>query len=141
MANILVIIDTDPCRRYSCKKVSGEAIAPVTGLERGGLDCGACSIVWAHGPSAPVSHHQHHQAAALLLGDALEADGTRMNAQTLLQRWLDCGAGIPASFDGYFAAFVYSQTQGLFVGGDVLGLFPLYYFERDGVVLVGSSAT
>ena len=41
--------------------------------------------------------------------------------------------------DGYHVGLVYRSSGDLIVGADLLGLFPIYYYAADGVLLVGSS--
>ena len=59
-------------------------------------------------------------------------------AEDLANAWTG-SAGLVHSLDGYFAAATYDEDNGLVVGADVLGLFPVFWWHSGDVLLVGSS--
>lgn len=141
MANFLVVLDPDADRRGTFLNAAAANLAPVPGLVSGRCDAGDAGVLWVAGPRAPVSIDAGPDRFAVIWGDAIpEATAERMTAARLSTLWLDGREAVPACFDGYHAAVAYSSAGGLRVGGDIMGLFPLYYWQQGSVVLAGSSA-
>jgi hypothetical protein len=138
MANFVVLVDADRSRRERFLKEIENHIAPVPGLATGGVAAGDLAAVWAAAPNAPISSIEGAGTAAVVWGDAIRGPGRqRMVAADLAVLWHDVDR--PATFDGFHAAFSYSESGRLTAGVDVLGLFPLYYASAKGVLIVGSS--
>ena len=75
---------------------------------------------------------------AIVFGDAIKGPGSeRLTAEQL--RYLWNGSKLPRALDGFHAAIVYSSQKGLIVGADLLGVFPIYYYASEEIILVGSS--
>lgn len=96
-------------------------------------------MLWAAGAHAPVSTAGSADRLAVVWGDALEGS-RRVTADALAAAWARPEAApLAAAYDGYYAALAYDARQGVRLGGDLLGLFPLYYAEAGGVLVIGSS--
>jgi asparagine synthase (glutamine-hydrolysing) len=80
---------------------------------------------WWHYPHLPVVYKATTTEVAIVLGQAVGAN-------------LDFPADAEI-FDGFHGAIAYSQTQGLRVSADLLGIFPIYYFHDSAGIIVASS--
>lgn len=152
MANFLLIGDPDPGRRRRMMRAARDRVALLDGLVVSSAELPPFGAVWAAGPSAPVSvARQGSERLAVLWGEPRLSDGSLLDAADLDDRW-GPDPDVPAegvvppaprapseAFDGYFAAALMDARGRLQVGADVLGLFPVYHAECDGVALVGSS--
>jgi len=139
MAHLALTIDPDPMRRRQFLSRAAADLKSLPNLEITQTEAGELAIVWARGSEAPQSCHAQAAEFALLLGHAIDADGNRLDARTLLAQWSN-----PATrgevFDGYHAAVVFSQAGGLSLGIDFSGLFPIYYADCNGALIAGTSA-
>ncbi|CAN5566179.1 hypothetical protein BH09GEM1_BH09GEM1_37750 [soil metagenome] len=114
-------------------------MAPLPGLVTGRLDVGDTTVRWAVAPGAPVSTHEQPEGCALLLGDAIQRRAAaRLSAASLFDAWTD-GSTCPDACDGFYAG-VAVRSGAITIGGDILGLFPLYYAAFGDVLLAGSSS-
>jgi asparagine synthase (glutamine-hydrolysing) len=138
MANFVVVVDGDDRRRQAFLTAAEREVAFVEGLAHGRLEHGDFGAVWACSSTAPRSQFRDANSIAMLFGDAIEDDGTRADASRVSELWLRSGRTSPV-WDGYFAGFAYGRSVGLTVGGDILGLFPLYWYEWSSGVMVASS--
>ncbi len=141
MANFVAVLDPDPARRAAFAAAAAERVAPLPGLRLGRADQGELAVVWAAGPRAPVSTTSGPAGLGLLFGDAIPGPGPeRLDAAGLLDQWHGRGTAAPPAYDGYHAALAHTVTAGLRLGGDVMGMYPLYWWHDGTVTLVGSSA-
>ena len=139
MAHFALTIDSDPTRRQEFIARASASLKSLPGLDVAQAEVGELAIVWAQGPTAPHSRHLGKTAFGLLLGYAIGDAGQWLDAGTVLKRWSNPSSQNEA-FDGYHAAVAYSQSEGLALGVDVLGLFPMYYAAGGGVLIAGTSA-
>jgi len=140
MANFLVAVDADLERRESFINLIQSELALVDGLVPGDFSYGEMRAVWAAESRAPVSQVADDAGAALLWGDAVGGeDSGRIDATTLRSMWGDSDRRDSTVLNGFFAGVVYQPEIGLIVGGDLLGVFPLYYYSGPDFLLVGSS--
>ena len=94
--------------------------------------------MWAAGTWTPISHADDDNGAAIVFGDAINGSGSeRMTAEQLQHHW--GGSRLPDALGGFHAAATYDPEKGLIVGADLLGIFPIYYYACEDVILVGSS--
>jgi asparagine synthase (glutamine-hydrolysing) len=115
-------------------------MAIVSGLEFGSCFQGDCFVLWAAAPRAPISHVADARGLAVLWGDAISGPGLeRVDALTLRSRWQAREGDSPQPYDGFYAGVVFDFEQGLTVGADLLGLFPVYYCTAGDTLLIGSS--
>ena len=63
----------------------------------------------------------------------------RIDASNLRNLWKSSPNRVLLPFDGFHALAVYHPHLGLTVTADLLGLFPIYYYTRGDVLLVGYS--
>lgn len=115
-------------------------MAPVGGLRTHRCDTQDISLLWAANPRVPVSHVADAEGLALLLGDAWDdKHADCLDAAAVRSAWdFRSDQPLPA-FDGFHVAVVAGPRNGVLVGADILGLLPVYYFEVDDVLVVGSS--
>lgn len=139
MANFLVVVDPDPERRTAFCKAVRPHLAPVDGLRDGAYARGDFHALWAAGPRAPVSAWAGDGGAAVIWGRALGAEGRPVEARQLPAIWAGIPAAMPEAFDGYHAAVNWDARRGLVLGADLLGMYPLYWWQSGGVLLAGSS--
>lgn len=149
MANFVAIVDPVPARRHAFLRAVRERIAPLPALRTGQVALGVFAVEWAAGANAPVDSFQDATTAAVVWGDAIIGDDAaelrrravqhRLDARGVATAWGGASGGIPQAFDGFYAALHYDIEGGLTVGGDVCGLFPLYYAVGDGVTIAASS--
>jgi asparagine synthase (glutamine-hydrolysing) len=139
MSHFVLILEDDPAVRHQFRSEARRRLQSWPGLTVGDAEVGRLAVAWAHGPSAPQSHYRDGTRLGLVLGNPLSDAGERMDARGLCDRWAG-PAGSATPFDGYFAAVAFGVDHGLTVGGDVLGLFPVYYHTIPGGLIAGSSA-
>ncbi|CAN5784625.1 hypothetical protein BH23GEM9_BH23GEM9_29180 [soil metagenome] len=143
MANFLLVVDPDPQRRTRFLERVKPRLAPVDGLVVSGLSTGSFAALWAAQARAPVSTGIYGEGVAMVWGDALAGPGPeRLDAAGLARLWAGDDVATtfhPRPFDGFHAVAYYHPANGLTVGADVLGLFPLYYAAGREVLVVGSS--
>ncbi len=140
MANYLAVVDPNPERRSRFIQTVTPLLPPMPGLVS--YACGAADFaaVWAVNPMAPISYDYDGEGAAIVLGEAIATVGsTRLTAAALRQYWRAQDYKIIPAFDGFHVAIAYHPERGLVVGADVLGFFPVYYYQRGDVLLVASS--
>jgi asparagine synthase (glutamine-hydrolysing) len=136
MANLLVAFDQDLDRRSTYIENLKKTIAPFPGLQVDGRDASNCSVVWAISSSAPLNVLCDARGLAVVLGEAIDESGKRQSAAQVRSAWDDKAATV---WDGFYAAIAVGANGELTVGVDLLGLFPLYYWQGSGVTLVGTS--
>jgi asparagine synthase (glutamine-hydrolysing) len=140
MANFLLVVDPDADRRAAFVRTTEAELSPFTGLVSERRAAGDFVAVWARGPRAPVSHAGDAAGAAILWGEAVRKDGTRLEACRMDRLPCAPDAMPPEPLGGYHAAAAYGAESGLTLGGDLLGLFPIYYQDLGDVLLAGSSS-
>jgi len=103
------------------------------------LSVGDVVVCWSAAAHVPIAVHRTADGVAVLWGDALRpGDTRRIDAQALWEAWT-APAPPPPPFDGFHAGVVVRGEEVL-VGGDLLGLFPVYHAAPRDVQLAGSSA-
>ncbi len=138
MANFLVIFDPNGERRTAFVGRASQDIALMPGLVQGTVSSGCMTMLWAAGARSPVAACGDAAGAALVLGDAIDATGARISLDRVRAAWGSADA-IPAAFDGYHVAIVYTPAAGLRIVTDLIGMFPVYWWAEGDVVLVASS--
>lgn len=136
MANVLIAIDPDAERRSAYIEGLGSIIAPVAGLRVDRRDGPDATALWAVSPTAPLSVEGDERALSLVVGEAIDDGGRRQTAARLRDTWAERET---AHWDGFYCAVRVGAHGELVAGVDLLGLFPLYYWQGSGVTLVGSS--
>lgn len=140
MANFVGIIDPDPVRRAAFISSAASSVAPFPGLAQGELGLGNLAVAWAAGRRAPVSRHEGPDGRAILFGDAIPGPGPeRLTAAGLWRDWLGPDITELPSYDGYHVGIACSLRGEVRVGCDILGMFPLYWWQDGDVILFGSS--
>ena len=137
LANFVVVVDADAQRRALFIRTIEPRMVLVSGLQSGSCSQGDFASLWAAAPGAPVSQVADSEGAAVLWGEAIPGPGPeRIDAARLREQWQK---NSPEAYDGFYAGVVRDRQQGLIVGADLLGLFPVYYCSVGGAVLIGSS--
>ena len=139
MANFLIIVDADRDRRIAFCKAAHPQLAFLSGLKLGECSCGDFHALWASGARAPVGLASHGEAAAVIWGRPVGADGRRIEARELGSEWSGSKQETPPIFDGYYGAVSYHAQNGITVGADLIGMFPVFWWQSGDVLLVGSS--
>jgi asparagine synthase (glutamine-hydrolysing) len=139
MANFLIVIDPDRERREKFAESIMPRLSPVPGLVLNSVSTGDFFAGWAAVSSAPVAWKSERGCAAVEWGALVTDDSESVSVDELAQLWSRPATRESAFFNGFYAAAVYSAEGGLAVGADLLGIYPVYYWAQDGVVLVGSS--
>lgn len=140
MANFFIIIDPNAERRSHFIKNIESRLPPVDGLTLNSCATSNFQAIWAIHPQAPISCIVEEDEAVVIWGDAIiPGESTRLDANVLRKLWRELPEqGLPP-FDGFYAAVAYHPQFGLTVTADILGLFPIYYYVKNEVVLVASS--
>lgn len=138
MANFILVIDPDAGRRAAFVHAAAGRVEPMPGLLRGSTSSGDFHALWAAGARAPILATSDDRGAALLCGEALHEDGRRVDINGLRAAWKNPDAPT-CPFDGYHVAAVYEAGKGLLLGADLIGMFPVYWWASEGVLLAGSS--
>jgi asparagine synthase (glutamine-hydrolysing) len=142
LANFVVVVDADADRRAQFIRTVQPQMAVVDGLQSGSCFQGDCCVLWAAAPQAPVGQFVDNKGVAVLWGEAIPDPGAgpgRIDAVDLRDRWKALENNPPGAYDGFYAGVVYDSREGLIVGADLLGLFPVYYCLAGEAVLVGAS--
>jgi asparagine synthase (glutamine-hydrolysing) len=140
MANFVVCVDPDSDRRRKFMHAAKARLAPFPGLARGSAAGRDCEVAWAISPRAPFSHVADTGGTGILFGEMIGADGKRLSATEVRERWSEPSlTRDAAASDGYYAACVQTVDGRLLVGGDLIGMFPIYYYQSSNVLLVGAS--
>ncbi|MCW3981170.1 MAG: asparagine synthase-related protein [Candidatus Bathyarchaeota archaeon] len=140
MVNFVIIIDPDGKTRSSYIDKMRNILPFVKGLSISSRTSGDFSAIWAGGAWTPVSSQVDDEGAAILWGDALlQSTSSPVDASQLKILWDNLDGEIPEAFDGYHAAILYKPRKGLVVGSDLLGMFPIYYYARENLIIVASS--
>lgn len=140
MANFFIIVDPHSERRSHFIKKIEPLLPPVDGLTINSCTRGDFQAIWAIHPQAPISCIVEQEEAAIIWGEAIApGQSTRLDANVLRNLWQKLPEqGLPP-FDGFYAAVAYNPNYGLTVTADILGLFPIYYYVKNEVILVASS--
>jgi asparagine synthase (glutamine-hydrolysing) len=140
MANFLAVCDPDKNRRLAFQKKCTNEIAIFKDLKHGRLSMQNYTVLWAANPKAPISKYQSEGETAIVFGDAIRpGSSNRVSAKELTEDWADIKSAKTHYYDGYYCALHFSKKEGLMIGGDILGLFPVYYYSNGEVTLAGSS--
>ncbi|MDG6222375.1 MAG: asparagine synthase-related protein [Candidatus Bathyarchaeota archaeon] len=140
MVNFVIVIDSNVNRRTLFIKTIKQYISPIQGLNVNTCSNGALSSIWTSGSWTPINHLNDKEGTATIWGDAIKQCGSqRISAKQLRLLWNNIFTKMPVSFDGFHVGFVYDHAKGLIVGADLLGLFPVFYYTSNDVLLVGSS--
>lgn len=138
MASFVVIVDPDRMRRDAFSRAAASRIAPLPALEQGDCSSGDFRALWAAGSRAPIALDSDETGAAVLWGDVLDDEGSRVAPRRLRAAWAVADSNLPA-FDGYHAAVVYDAERGVTLGSDLIGMFPVYWWTSGEVLIAGSS--
>jgi asparagine synthase (glutamine-hydrolysing) len=140
MANFVVVVDHDSERRARFIEAIEPLLPPVEGLNIGRCAKGDFCAIWAASEKAPKSQVADDTGAAVIWGEAIGEPGPkRITARELRQLWNSPQGCVQGVFDGFYAAVLYDQRFGIIAGADLLGIFPIYYYGTDDVLLIGSS--
>jgi len=138
LVNFILIVDANHKRRLSYLEKIEALLPPVEGLVTSSCSNEDFCAIWAAGAWTPVSYVSDSNGVAIVFGDAIKGPGSeRLTANQLRHLWNS--SKLPSALDGFHAAAVYSSKKGIIVGADLLGVFPIYHYVSDGVILVGSS--
>jgi hypothetical protein len=133
-----MVVDANHKRLQSYIEKIKTLVPPVEGLVISSCSNKDFCAVWAAGAWTPVSCICDSKGVGIIFGDAIKGPGSeRLTAEQLRYLWNDSKP--PRALDGFHAAAVYSPRKGLTIGADLLGIFPIYYYASEEVILVGSS--
>lgn len=136
--NFVIVVDRNKKRLQSYFEKISPLLPPVEGLVTSSCMNEDFGAVWAYGAWTPVDYVCESNKAAIVFGDAIKGPGSeRLSAEQLRRLWNN--SSVPCALDGYHAAVTYDSVKGLTVGADLLGLFPIYYYVAENVILVASS--
>ncbi|MFH1738922.1 MAG: asparagine synthase-related protein, partial [bacterium] len=137
MANLVIIYDHDTERRAGFLKSIQPHLAPVDGLISGTYNDGNLAVCWAINANAPVSHNMDQNGGAIVWGTPGNGR-TVIGASVLRTAWETTFPNME-TFDGYYAAMTWQAADRIIIGADILGLFPVYYYKNNEILLAGSS--
>jgi len=138
MANFIICCDSNEERKKKFLSQIEPLIAPIEGLVISTISAEVFSVVWAANKKAPVSFFKNDRGLGIIWGDAFCSE-YKLTAEKLIDIWDADQDRLFDSFDGFYAAATFKYRSGLVVGTDILGLFPVYYYVSDNIILVGSS--
>jgi len=137
MANFVIILDPDNERRSRFIQAIRPHIAPMAGLVVDERHQDHLSVLWATTPHAPISIDQGETSLSMIWGEAICPGSPQRQTSAALETTWQTPPGQP--YDGFYAAFTYSSTDGLRVGADVMGFFPVYVWSYPEGAIVASS--
>ncbi len=137
MSHYLIVFDPAAEHRSLCIEKAKTELAEL-GLEVKTCESGNFAAAWACARAWPGESWSGPEGAAVLMGQALEGGQRRVRAGDLPGKWRCLPSAVPEPFDGiHMAAMCYGSR--VFVAGDILGRFPVYYHTGSGHVVVASS--
>jgi asparagine synthase (glutamine-hydrolysing) len=139
VANFLIVVDPDRARRRACLRAAAEVLEALPGMRIARCERGDFAASWVSAERGPCSVDVDDNGTGIVWGDAFGDDGVPITGAGLRHAWSSVAARLPPSWDGFHAAVSYSASQGIVVGVDRLGLFPLYYWSAAQIVLVAAS--
>lgn len=141
MSLILGCIDSDASRRDATIASLTAHISAWPGMRRGTFSTGELGVAWGAPPTAPVESHTTPEGrAAFVLGALTDAREQRRNpASYVLDRTAQTGSAMITGLNGYYLAALREHDGSVWLGTDVLGFYPLYWWTQ-GEVLVFTSA-
>ena len=140
MANFIGVIDPDVDRRKRFVRVVEPKLPLVDGLIDGQINAGDCCVIWAAHESAPIDSVADDEGLSVILGEAIQqGTGVQLDAKKIRAHFAPVEEKVLEVCDGFHVSLVYKSSRGIVIGADPLGLFPVYYYATDGVLLLGSS--
>lgn len=140
MANFIITIDANTDRRSRFIESIRGKLSPVKGLIVNTVNTGDFCAAWASTVNVPISQAVEKGRAAVIWGDPISDDmPQKVDAEQLMNLWSNPDTRIKSFFNGFYAAAVYGDDAGLAAGADLLGIYPLYYWTDNNILLVGSS--
>jgi len=135
-----MVFDPDRDRRETFSRKAKARLAFLEGLEESGCRAGDFECHWAAPSRVPVSQWISNPGAAIVWGEPIRnGSRNRVEAASLAEEWTAPAASPPPVYDGYFGAVVFHPPEGITLGGDLLGLFPIYYYCTGNILLAGTS--
>lgn len=145
MAIIFGVYDPSSSRRKAVDSAIPASISDLTHLHSRKFDLDKL-VVYIKAPnSTPISIHSKEtsvgKATALVVGDFGESPLNGHAAETIVHACLSDleGPRTLAGQDGFYLALFYDGHAEISLGTDALGMFPLYFWARDDVLLFGTS--
>ncbi len=139
MAHFVLTIDPNPSRRQRFLEAAIAKLSGCNDLLVKSLELGDVALAWAYGHQAPSNQHADENGFGLLLGNAIDENGTWLDASQISDLWRQEAPQCPI-FDGYFLSLCYSRMHGLALSVDPLGIFPMYHTQCGSALLAGTSA-
>jgi asparagine synthase (glutamine-hydrolysing) len=98
------------------------------------------ALAWSVSRGAPLDVQSDRERAALLVGDAwLPGVSNRVRAPSLAALWREPGCA--RALDGFHLGICRYEDGLIVVGADLLGLFPVYWWQAPGGGTVVASST
>jgi len=141
MANFILIRDSDRDRGRAAVLQARDQVAFLPRMQADLCLMSDHAVAWATAPGAPVSRHHGDGpsgVSCLLFGEPHDDDGKSVDAAALSARQAFAWDSLH-QLNGYYAALMFDPVHGLRAEADVLGIFPIYYWQSGDVVLVASS--
>lgn len=141
MANFLLIRDPDTVRRQFAALRARERVAFLPHLRAELTLAPHYALAWAAAPGAPVDRFCSPDPAAadcVVFGEPHDREGRIVGAMDL-SRACETGWSEARELNGYHAVVLVHPRFGVCVEGDVLGMFPLYFWQGADVLLAGTS--
>lgn len=140
MANFLAVYDVNENRRNKYIDQVIPKLAPIEGLKSGHMKVSHFDLIWEISQNTPLDIKQNNNGIAVVFGDPIKNNSKeKATAGEFMNHWCTKTQARKAFYDGYYASVVFNKKYGLRAGGDILGLFPFYYYTYDNVILVASS--
>lgn len=139
MTDFVLSFDADADRRERWMGSATRRFAPVARRAGGGFRHGDFALEWTCPLEAPISVLDSDQAFALVLGEAIDEHGVRVDGNRLRKAW-STGRPTLASWAGYHLAILLDKKERtLLVGSDVLGCFPIHHLVHEGATIAASA--
>jgi asparagine synthase (glutamine-hydrolysing) len=141
MANFLLIIDPDSDRRRAAVSAAQSRVAFLPRLRSEVVHAPHYGLAWAAAPAAPISRAVASDPAepdCILFGEPHDSPGRFVSAEALQRRHAHDWTA-RNELNGFYAALLVHPQQGVRAEADALGMFPLYHWRRDQIILVATS--
>lgn len=142
MSILFGLHDPDAARRLSAISYRPKALQELPWLVTQEQHVGNLSVFLAGSPTTPVSFEEEKESGrkALVLGSFVTGKPAQHScAEVLLETARTNGRESVSGQNGYYLAMLYEPGGCLALGTDVLGYFPLYYWQYQDVFMFTSS--
>lgn len=140
MANFIAIFDSNSDRRIRFINSVKEKLAPTDKLIIDSVEMHDFSAAWASIKNAQITKAFDKNTLSVIFGRPVSDNiNEEIDANTIKNLWSNKETRTNSFYNGFYASIVYDINKGFMAGCDLLGIYPVYYWEYNNVLIAGSS--